>query len=132
MAVKTVNGQNFDATMALGQTAAVRQTVNNSSQSFGEVLNKASGKVADKNQSIAQNAGQKKPEANTSSTKTEEPKEKPEQINNTEETAASSDAAQEAADKKNVFDEKLNATDANEEPDKMTTEQIADALAQII
>ncbi|MDE7207213.1 MAG: flagellar hook-length control protein FliK, partial [Lachnospiraceae bacterium] len=132
MAVKTVNVQSFDATMALGQTVSVKQAANNSSQSFGDVLNKASGKVADKNQTIAQNAGQKKPEANTNSEKAGASKDPMEKINNAEETAESSDVAQEAVGKKNVLDEKLNATEANDESDKMTTEQIADMLAQII
>ena len=50
MAVKTVNVQGFDATMALGRTAEVRQGVNNNAQSFGEVLNKAGNKVADQMQ----------------------------------------------------------------------------------
>lgn len=129
MAVKTVNAAGFDASMAAGQTAAARQTAD-SSQSFGEVLNQASSKAAGKNQPAAKNAGQ--PKAGTNTAKAQEPKEKPEQINNTEETASSADASQETDDRKNVFDEKLNQAGAEEEPDKMTAEQIADALAQII
>ncbi len=131
MAVKTVNVQGFDATMALGRTAEVRQGVNNNAQSFGEVLNKAGNKVADKKQPVTPNAGSKQPETNTNSEKAEASNDKPEQINKTQEN--SSDAVtEETVDKKNVFDEKLNAAGTNEEPDKMTTEQIADALAQII
>lgn len=132
MAVKTVNGQSFDVTMALGRTAEVRQNVNNNAQSFGEVLSKASDKAIDKSQSSAGNAEQQRPATDTTNAKPESPEKKPEQINKAEESAASSDAAQDTVDKKNVFDEKLNATDASEAPDEMTTEQIADALAQII
>ncbi len=131
MAVKTVNAQGIDMTMAVGRTAEVRQGVNNNAQSFGEVLNKAGNKVADKKQPVTPNAGSKQPETNTNSEKAEASNDKPEQINKTQEN--SSDAVtEETVDKKNVFDEKLNAAGTNEEPDKMTTEQIADALAQII
>lgn len=132
MAVKTVNGQSFDVAMTFGRTAEVRQNVNNNAQSFGEVLSKASDKAMDKGQSTAWNAEQQKPAADATNAKLENPEEKPEQINDTEEPAASPDDAQDVVDKKNVFDEKLNAADASEAPDEMTTEQIADALAQII
>lgn len=136
MAVKTVDVQSFDAAMALGTSAQVRKNAGGGAQSFGEVLNKASGKTVDKNEPAAQNAGQKKLETNTGNSKTKASEDKPDQANNTQEAAASSDSAQEAVkesdEQKNVFDEKLGATDTNEEPDKMTTEQIADALAQII
>lgn len=132
MAVKTVNVQSFDAAMALGRTAEMKQSVDNGSQSFGEVLNKASDKVADKKQELTQNTGQEKPEAGTNSEKAEEPKEQLEQVGNAEETADSPDAVQEAADQKNVFDEKLNAAEQKDAPDEMTTQQIADALAQIL
>ena len=138
MAVKTVNVQGFDAAMAFGQTAEVRQSVNNSSQSFGEVLDKASSKVAGKDQSAAQNAGQKKSETNTKSEKANAlekqnvKQDSTEQVNTTEEAADVADAPQEVVEKENVFDEKLNAAKPEEELDKMTVEQIADALAQII
>lgn len=132
MAVKTVNSQSFDATMALGRTAEVRQNGNHNAQSFGEVLSKASDKAVDKSQSTAWNAEQQRPATDTTNAKVENPEKKPEQINKMEESAASSDATQDTVDKKNVLDEKLNATAANEASDEMTTEQIADALAQII
>ena len=135
MAVKTVNVQGFDATMALGQTAQVRQTAKSGTQSFGEVLNKVSSKVADKNQQIAPKEGQKNPEADTNSEKTEGLEKNPKQNDSTQETNDSSDVTQENVDnveEKDIPDKTLTVEETQEAPDEMTTEQIADALAQII
>lgn len=135
MAVKTVNVQSFDAAMALGRTAEVKQNANRSSENFGEVLNKASDKIADKNQTPVQNAEQEKPESDTSSEKTEELKENPKLAESAEETKDSSDAAQEAVDnteETEMPDEKQPVLETIEAPDEITTEQIADALAQIM
>lgn len=137
MAVKTVDVQSFDAAMAFGTSAQLRKSAESGAQSFGEVLSKAGERVADKSQPAAKNAGQKKPETGTDNAKTQESKEKPEVAEKMQETTNSTDdtkevVEEEAADAKTVFDEKLNAAEGNEEPDKLTTEQIADALAQII
>ena len=135
MAVKTVNVQGFDATMALGQTAQVRQTAKSGTQSFGEVLNKVSSKVADKNQQIAPKEGQKNPEADTNSEKTEGLEKNPKQNDSTQETNDSSDVTQENVDnveEKDIPDKTLTVEETQEAPDEMTTEQIADALAHII
>ncbi len=137
MAVKTVDVQSFDAAMAFGTSAQLRKSAESGAQSFGEVLNKAGERVADKSQPAAKNAGQKKPETGTDNAKTQESKEKSEMAEKMQETTNSTDDTKEvveegAADAKTVFDEKLNAAEGNEEPDKLTTEQIADALAQII
>lgn len=136
MAVKTVNVQSFDAMTTFGQTAQVRQTANTGSQNFDEVLNKASDKVADKNKAIVQNTGQKKPEADTDNKKMEEVKENPEQIDSKEETEDVSEVVMEEPvdnkEEKDMSDENLIFTETKEETDKMTTEQVVDALTQII
>lgn len=129
MAVNTVNAQGIDMTMAVGQTAAVKQSAGSASPSFGEVLNKASDKVADKNQAVARDSEQNKLEAHPQSEKAKAPKDDLEQAKDVEETLESPDVEEETA---NVFEEKMEAADTVQEPDKMTTEQIADALAQMI
>lgn len=142
MAVKTVNAQGFDVTMALGQTAQVRQTAANGSQSFGEVLNKASSEMTEKSQSVAKNEEPTKPQTETGSKKTEDLEENPKQTDSMEETEASPEAVKEVVkelvddadsmEAKDMPDEKPVVIQTQEEPDNMTTEQIADALSRII
>lgn len=143
MAVKTVGAQGYDAVMALNavtaSTAAV-QTTNNSPQSFGDALNKASDKVTDK---IADNA---QTDTKTAA-KPEQQKTQVSENTTSEEDTEKTDVAQSEqkvtednpvdSDKSDVSDVKADNAAQNveeeEEPiDKMTIEQIAGALMQII
>lgn len=138
MAVKTVNVSGFDATMALGATAKTK-AVTEGAQNFGDVLNKAGGKLSQSSQNavkdtgVSKNAEQKKPETGTDSQKAEEIKKPLESADNAQETAKEPEYTKETTDDKtNPLDEKCSTVNANEEADEMTTQQLADALAQII
>lgn len=138
MAVKTVNVSGFDVGIALGATAKTK-AVTEGAQSFGDVLNKAGDKLSQgsqttvKNADASKNAGQKKPETGTDSQKAEETKEPFEAADSAQETAKESECAKETpADKTNPLDEKCSTAEPNEEADEMATQQLADALAQII
>ena len=138
MAVKTVNVSGFDVGIALGATAKTK-AVTEGAQSFGDVLNKAGDKLSQgsqtsfKNADVSKNAGQKKPETGTDSQKAEETKEPFEAADSAQETAKESECAKETpADKTNPLDEKCSTAEPNEEADEMATQQLADALAQII
>lgn len=141
MAVKTVGAQGYDAVMALNavtaSTAAV-QTANNSSQSFGDALNKASDKVTDK---IANNAQADTKTAVKSEQQETQVSEKQTSEENIEETdgmqsdrKVTEDKSVDSDDKSDVkTDNAAQNVEEEEEPiDKMTIEQIADAFMQII
>lgn len=138
MAVKTVNAQGFDPAMALGRTTEARQAVGGGSQSFGEILNQAGDKAAGRNQTAlkgadnAKNAGQKKPETGADSKKAEEAQAKPEETVGKGEPEAKTDAVEkEPGEKTNMFDEKLKGK-TEEGSEKLTAQQLADALAQLL
>lgn len=140
MAVKTVNTQSFDATIGVGTTVQAVQNVNNSSQSFGDALTKASDKLAGetlnsiRSMDISRNVGQQGSEMNAGAKSAKESEQVLESSDKTAETEKQNDITDEkSADKTNEPDEKLAADEtADDSADKITTEQIADALTQII
>ena len=128
MAVKTVGAQGYDAMLALNAVTAA-QTVNNSSQSFGDVLNKAGDKITDTVQASTKNVETaKKPQQqenqmseNTDKVQREQNVTKEEPIDSEKKDDLTTDNVQQ------------NSAAEDEEPiDKLATEQIADALLQII
>lgn len=139
MAVKTVNAQGYDAIAALGAVSAqtvAGQTANNSSQSFGDVLNKASDKVADKNQTVVRSADKTKGSVKQE-TQVSDDRQTVQKSDDSMETADQTQSGQNVTDKKPVdkvaADETQEDVVIDEEPiDKLATEQIADALLQLI
>lgn len=135
MAVKTVGAQGYDAVAALGAVTAATQTANSSSQSFGDVLNKAGNKLADNVQANTAKTARKpqQQETQTSENKTSE-----ESIENTDKVQRKQNVTEEKpvdGDKNEDLkaDNVQQNAEAEDEPiDKMATEQIADALLQII
>ena len=132
MAVKTVGAQGYDAVMALNAVTAAAQTASSSSQSFGDVLNKAGDKIANNvstNTKTAETAKKpQQPETQMSENKTSK-----ERIENTDNAQKEQNVGSEKKDDLRTDDVQQNAAAEEEEPiDKLATEQIADALLQII
>jgi len=136
MAVKTVGAQGYDAVMALNAATAAR-TANNNSQSFGEVLNKAGDKIADNvqtNTKTAETARESQQQENQMS----ENKTSQEGIENTDKVQREQGVTEEKPVDSEIKDDlttddvQQNAAAEEEPVDKLTTEQIADALLQII
>ena len=134
MAVKTVGAQGYDAVMALNavtaSTAAV-QTANNSSQNFGDVFNKASDKVTDKIANNTQTDTKTAAKSKQQNTQVSESKTSGEDIEKTDAAQSEQKVTEDKSDVK--ADNAAQNVEEEEEPvDKMTIEQIADALMQII
>lgn len=137
MAVNTVNAQGYDAIAALGTVtaAAAGKTADSSSQSFGDALNKAGDKIMDKSSTVQSTDQSKNSEQQkTQVSENKQAEQKPDDsVENAEQVQNDQNVAEEKPTDKIAADKPQENASADEEPvDKMTMEQIADALMQII